>query len=254
MLKALGCDHVIVKNGAEALEAVQQGGFDMVLMDCQMPVMDGFAATRAIRQWEADCGAGAHLPIVALTANALVGDAQLCLDSGMDDHLAKPYTRLQLRNILVRWLPPALVENSEDTAPDSAGASGQRADGRSTLLDQGALDNIRAIDDDGSVLDEVIQMYLDELPAQLATLQTASTGKDLPTLASTAHAMKSASLNVGAKALGELCRRLEKQAKAGEGQGTIDVVSAIGSMVDSVRPLLRAEMRAESRSSVTATA
>ena len=109
MLKALGCDHVIVKNGAEALEAVQQGGFDMVLMDCQMPVMDGFAATRAIRAWEADCGAGARMPIVALTANALVGDAQLCLDSGMDDHLAKPYTRQQLRNILVRWLPPALV-------------------------------------------------------------------------------------------------------------------------------------------------
>ncbi len=243
MLKALGCEHTIVKNGAEALEAVQQGGYDMVLMDCQMPVMDGFAATRAIRQWEADCGAGARLPIVALTANALVGDAQNCLDSGMDDHLAKPYTRLQLRNILVRWLPPDLVESSGEVAGEAGNS--QRTDGRTTLLDQAALDNIRAIDDDGSVLDEVLQMYLDEAPLQLAALQAAAAGNDLPTLASTAHAMKSASFNVGAKALGELCKRLEKQAKAGESQGLVDLVSAIDSMFGSVRPLLRAEMRAE---------
>ncbi len=236
--------------GAEALEAVQQGGFDMVLMDCQMPVMDGFAATRAIRAWEADCGAGARMPIVALTANALVGDAQLCLDSGMDDHLAKPYTRQQLRNILVRWLPPALVQASEDGAADST--SGQRADGRSALLDQAALDNIRAIDDDGSVLDEVIQMYLDELPAQLDALQAAAAGNDLPVLAGTAHAMKSASFNVGAKALGELCRRLEKQAKAGDSQGLADMVGAIQGMADSVRPILRAEMRCAQPATATA--
>ena len=253
MLKALGCDHVIVKNGAEALEAVQQGGFDMVLMDCQMPVMDGFAATRAIRQWEKDreqnTGCASRLPVVALTANALVGDAQLCLDSGMDDHLAKPYTRQQLRNILVRWLPPALVENSEDDAAGGAGG-GPGGTARSTLLDQSALDNIRAIDDDGSVLDEVIQMYLDELPDQLDSLRAAVAGADMPALASTAHAMKSASFNVGAKALGELCRRLEKQAKAGEAQGTVDLVGAIESMVDSVRPLLRAEMRADTATAI----
>jgi PAS domain S-box-containing protein len=249
MLKALGCDHLIVKNGAEALAAVQAGGFDMVLMDCQMPVMDGFAATRAIRQWEAqretDTGASTRLPVVALTANALVGDAQTCLDSGMDDHLAKPYTRQQLRNILVRWLPPSLVECGGE-AGDGASAA-PRGDGRSTLLDQTALDNIRAIDEDGSVLDEVIQMFLDEIPLQLDALQAALADADLPALGATAHAMKSASLNVGAKALGELCRRLEKQAKASELQGLADLVGAIGGMVDSVRPLLRAEMRAESR-------
>ncbi len=241
MLKALGCDHVIVKNGAEALAAVQQGGFDLVLMDCQMPVMDGFAATRAIRQWEADTGTGSRLPVVALTANALVGDAQTCLDSGMDDHLAKPYTRHQLRSMLVRWLPPALVECSGE-APDGASA---KPDSRSTLLDQAALDNIRAIDEDGSVLDEVIQMFLDEVPEQLDALHAAQAAGDLPALGATAHAMKSASFNVGAKALGELCRRLEKQAKAGDAAGLGDLVGAIVGMVDTVRPLLRAEMRAD---------
>ncbi|MEI7465894.1 MAG: response regulator, partial [Burkholderiales bacterium] len=244
MLKALGCDHVIVKNGAEALAAVQQGGFDLVLMDCQMPVMDGFAATRAIRQWQAEGGAGARLPIVALTANALVGDAQVCMDSGMDDHLAKPYTRAQLRKVLLRWLPPELVSCSDDAAAGDTSWPALREDGRSTLLDQAALANIRAIDDEhGSVLDEVIQMYLDEAPLHLAALQAAAAANDLPALAATAHALKSASLNVGAKSLGELCRRLEKRAKAGESQGGVDLVGAIGSMLDGVQPLLRAEMR-----------
>jgi len=244
MLKALGCDHLIVRNGAEALEAVQKGGYDMVLMDCQMPVMDGYAATRAIRQWEADCGAGARMPIVALTANALLGDAQLCLDSGMDDHLAKPYTRQQLRNILVRWLPAHLVTQAEpDSSSEAKPAASSRSDARGAMLDQAALDNIRSIDDDGTVLNEVIQMYLDEAVLQMQALHGAVDAHDLPTLASTAHAMKSASHNVGAKSLGELCKRLEKQAKAGEAAGIGDLVAAIDNMLESVRPLLRAEMR-----------
>jgi HPt (histidine-containing phosphotransfer) domain-containing protein len=179
--------------------------------------------------------------VVALTANALVGDAQLCLDSGMDAHLAKPYTRQQLRGVLVRWLPSALVEATGTPAEGTAATA--KADSRSTLLDQAALDNIRAIDDDGSVLDEVIQMFLDEVPVQTGALHAALAAGDLPALGATAHAMKSASFNVGAKALGELCRRLEKQAKAAETAGLPELVGAIDSMVDTVQPLLRGQMR-----------
>jgi CheY-like chemotaxis protein len=97
MLNALGCEFHIVPNGRQALDAVREGEYDLVLMDCQMPVMDGMAATQAIRQWEAtssaETGIVRHVPIVALTANALVGDAEACLAAGMDAHLAKPYTR-----------------------------------------------------------------------------------------------------------------------------------------------------------------
>lgn len=215
-----------------------------------MPVMDGYAATRAIRAWEAETGAARRLPVVALTANALVGDAQACLDSGMDDHLAKPYTRQQLSNMLVRWLPAALVEAGQAEADGERPAS-PKPDSRATMLDRMALDNIRAIDDDGSVLDEVIQMYLDEVPQQLQALQQALAGPDLASLGSTAHAMKSASFNVGAKAMGELCKRLEKQAKAGERQGIADLVGAINNMFDAVRPLLRQEMSAAARQATT---
>ena len=115
MLKSLGCEFDIVPNGQEALAAVQRGGYDIVLMDCQMPVMDGYEATRADpRTGSRRSRRRRRMPIVALTANALVGDADACLDAGMDDHLAKPYTRNQLGAMMARWLPPHLVEGSVD--------------------------------------------------------------------------------------------------------------------------------------------
>ena len=110
MLKSLGCEFDIVPNGQEALQAVQRGGYDIVLMDCQMPVMDGYDATREIRAWEQAQPTPAAHPDRRLTANALVGDADTCLAAGMDDHLAKPYSRRQLGSIMARWLPAHLVE------------------------------------------------------------------------------------------------------------------------------------------------
>jgi CheY-like chemotaxis protein len=116
MLQALGCTVSLACDGRQALEAAKSRQFDLVLMDCQMPVMDGFEATRAIRAHEAEStvdlaapNAGPrHVPIVALTANAIAGDRERCLASGMDDYLAKPFKREQLRAVLARWLETAL--------------------------------------------------------------------------------------------------------------------------------------------------
>jgi PAS domain S-box-containing protein len=241
MLKALGCEPEIVRNGEEALRVVKQGGYHIVLMDCQMPVMDGYAATRAIREWESANAMPRRLPIVALTANALVGDAEQCFAAGMDGHLAKPYTRQQLAAILTRWLPPELVERQ--AAGDGADARRPAADARTGSLDQAVLDNIRAIDDDGTVLNEVIQMFLDEAPGYIEALRNALGSADAAQLGRVAHSMKSASFNVGAHALGELCRRLERQGKAGEIAGAADLVAAIEALLKNLQPLLRAEMR-----------
>ncbi len=95
MLKVMGCQVTNVVNGREALEAIRHTGYDLVLMDCQMPEMDGFSATRAIRQHLVETG-GAHLPIIALTAHAMTGDRERCLDAGMDDYISKPFTEVQL--------------------------------------------------------------------------------------------------------------------------------------------------------------
>jgi CheY-like chemotaxis protein/HPt (histidine-containing phosphotransfer) domain-containing protein len=250
MLKAMGCTWEIVANGRLALEAVQTHHYDLVLMDCQMPEMDGYTATQAIRQWEATRDGMPRLPIIALTANALVGDAEACRASGMDDHLAKPYTRKQLAQVMSRWLPAdqvtagQTVESNRPVAPAPADDD--------TLLDAAALDNIRAIDDgDGSVIREVIQMYLDEAPGHLQGLDSAMERSDAAAVGKVAHALKSASFNVGAARLGETARDLERAGKAGDMATAKRLIGAVNGLYQRVEPQLRAEM-ARSLEGVTA--
>jgi CheY-like chemotaxis protein len=109
MLKIEGYDVTVWNNGAEAVAAYTNGEFDLVLMDCHMPEMDGFEATRRIRQIQKQESLR-RVPIIALTANAMQQDRAECLKAGMDDHLSKPYTRLQMRAMLDRWLPVEAIE------------------------------------------------------------------------------------------------------------------------------------------------
>ena len=266
MLKSLGCEFDMVGNGREALEAVQRGGYDLVLMDCQMPVMDGYEATRAIRTWELAQDPPRRVPIVALTANALVGDADLCRAAGMDDHLAKPYSRQQLGTVMAGWLPAHRVEGMPASkaaapaaatpvaaptaaapaaaAPAAVPAAPRPSAPADAALDPRALANIRALDVDGeaSVLDEVIGIYLDEAPRHLASLHAAIRSSDAAAITRTAHAFKSASQNVGATRLGELCRELEAQGKAGDLAASALLVRQVDHHFAAVRRLLQDEL------------
>jgi CheY-like chemotaxis protein len=107
MLEQFGCSVEVAGNGFEAFEATGRTRYDLVLMDCRMPEMDGFEATRRIRAREtaSTTTRTPRLPIVALTAHVLESDRQSCLAAGMDDYLSKPFTRLQLERMLTRWLP-----------------------------------------------------------------------------------------------------------------------------------------------------
>jgi two-component system, sensor histidine kinase and response regulator len=251
MLKSLGCEFEIVPNGQEALLAVQRGGYDIVLMDCQMPVMDGYVATREIRAWEAAQALAQpeanpmRIPIIALTANALVGDADTCRAAGMDDHLAKPYSRRQLGGIMARWMPRHLVEMGGDLLPTAPGAlTKPEPAAAAAKLDPKALANIRSLDEeDGkSILADVIGIYLDEAGSHITKLQAALETRNAAELDRVAHAFKSASQNVGASQLGELCRQLEKQGKTGEFNGAVELVRSIEKQFEMIRPLLLAEM------------
>jgi len=106
VLRKLGLKADLAANGQEAVDALLGNSYDLVLMDCQMPEMDGFQATRKIRENE---GEGRHVPILAMTANAMQGDRERCLESGMDDYLPKPVTIDNLKNALRRWLPAGSV-------------------------------------------------------------------------------------------------------------------------------------------------
>lgn len=112
LIKHLGCTFDLAQNGREAVQAAFHTPYDIILMDCQMPEMDGFAAAQAIRQAESHLGTSSHIPIVALTANAMSGDRQRCLDAGMDAYIAKPIEPEQLRSVLQKFLPG---EKSSDT-------------------------------------------------------------------------------------------------------------------------------------------
>jgi CheY-like chemotaxis protein len=121
MLESRGYQVTVAGNGREALDAHARGAFDLILMDCDMPEMDGFEATRAIRAQESASG-GEHVAIVALTANAMAQDREACLAAGMDDHLGKPFSSATLQAMLERWLPAAA-----DAAPAIPAARAGRA-------------------------------------------------------------------------------------------------------------------------------
>ena len=198
MVQALGCRTAVVVNGREAVEAVAARRFDLILMDCQMPEMDGFEATAAIRRAEAV--GGRRVPIIALTANALSGDRERCIAAGMDDYLSKPFAAADLRAVMQRHLGIA-----------AALAAPKLAD---PVIEDKALASIRAIGGD-ELLRRVIDLFRDESPALLSDLRYALAERNAQAAASVAHALKSISLNLGAVALGAICSGIERDARMG---------------------------------------
>ena len=226
-----------------ALALMQKEHFDLVFMDCQMPEMDGYAATRAVRALE-EHGMIRHIPIVALTAHATEADRQICLMAGMDSFLTKPFTHLALRNELSRWLQSsgekamASAENPEASANNHAG----NATAADMMLDQRALDELRALDPDGSagLLGQIIQCYLDDTPMQIAKLRAAATAENIENMTRTAHSMKSSSFSVGAKQIGELARDIEAQGRANAIDGCHMLIAKIEKDYVQTEQLLRA--------------
>ena len=192
MLKKFGLSWRLASNGAQAVDQVRAFDFDLVLMDCQMPVMDGFEASAWIRQLPH--GRGARLPIVALTANTMQGDAQKCLDAGMDAFLAKPYTEATLFHLLKRWL---LLDAPASEPP---------------AIDLAVLDTLRELDESGglALTHAVFQAFLATAGADVAQVQAALNAGSAQALGHAAHALKSSSTHVGARILSGCYRELEQ--------------------------------------------
>ena len=209
MAEALGGRVTLVENGRRALEAFADGAFDVVLMDCQMPVLDGYDASRAIRHHEASNGAG-RVPIIALTAHALGDDREKCLAAGMDDYLAKPTGLQDLARALGEHLPDKVVDG-KPIAEVPAGPP-PPAD-----LDREVLEKIRALGGGTSstFLVKVLNTYLQTTPALVDRMRRALDSGDAGALADAAHTLKSSSASLGAERLTSLCRRLEQAGHEG---------------------------------------
>lgn len=195
MLSRLGCNVTPAGNGLEALELMRMNSYDLVFMDCQMPEMDGFEATRARRAHEQEIGAKS-LPIIALTANAMAGDRERCLDAGMSDYLAKPIERPDLENMLMKWLPAQkLLQTEQEEKP-------------TPVVDTEALDELEdTVGADGKVM--LIETFLAFSEETTKLLVEAGKNADRDALRAHAHSFKGCCQQVGAIQLAELARDIE---------------------------------------------
>jgi two-component system sensor histidine kinase/response regulator len=196
MLESLGCAVEAAENGRLAIEATNTTAYDAVLMDCQMPVMDGMTATGEIRRREQATGAG-RVPIIALTANAMEGDRDRCLASGMDDFLSKPFTQQQLATLLRRWLAMRTLPEIE-----------RRDLSRVPLIDAGVLRNIAALAKP-ALLNSMIDLYLQHSPSLIGEIEAAAANMHAGALSQAVHTLKSSTSNLGGARLAMVAKECE---------------------------------------------
>ncbi len=204
MLRRLGLKPVVVGNGREALDRLAAERFDLVLMDCQMPVLDGLAATQELRAREAE--SGGHQLVVAMTAHAMQGDRERCLAAGMDDYLSKPVQPQALEAMLDRWL-------SGRFAPSTARKAAPAEPKAGPILDEGAVGNLCSLEAEGQpgLVAEVSALFAVQGRSLLQALRDAAVAGDGSAWRGGLHALRGSASTVGAVRLVESCQQLEQR-------------------------------------------
>jgi CheY-like chemotaxis protein len=192
----------VARNGREALAMLAERSYDLVLMDCQMPKLDGYEATAAIRAGAAGAGA-AKVRIVAMTANAMTGDRERCLAAGMDDYLSKPMRPDALDAVLERSLGARPAAGAPAPAPAAVEA----------LVDEARVRGFR--EDYPEIADRLLDLFAEATPPILADLRDAVAGGDAERVRRAAHKLKGSCQNIGATFMATLCVELETDASAG---------------------------------------
>ena len=228
MLKKFGCTVEIASNGREAVEAISVTSFSLILMDCQMPVMDGYRATAEIRRLEEKQEVRNHTPIIALTANALEGDREKCIAAGMDDYLSKPFKQNEIMIILEKWS----TEGSDLFAEDETVIAVQTSESKeeiSSPIDQTVIDTLKELQIEGEpdIIERIVSAYLRSSEPLISKLRAAFVGNDFEAVHDSAHSLKSSSANVGAMTLSEICKELEMNCKNTIYDDAADLISSI---------------------------
>jgi CheY-like chemotaxis protein len=221
LVEKLGLRADLATNGLEAVEAIARTHYDLVFMDCQMPVLDGFQATEVIRQ--AESTRSHRTPIIAMTANALQGDRELCLAAGMDDYLSKPVSAAALEESLTRWYRPRPRVLS--------GGHSREVAATVPPVDPSALLDLWSRQDSAlpTVVDETIGGWLREGPERLARLREAHAQGAAERLRAEAEALRARSTTVGARRVTEVCMDLEGRA---EGLTDLEAETLLGRLAE----------------------
>jgi signal transduction histidine kinase/CheY-like chemotaxis protein/streptogramin lyase len=234
VLEKLGHRIDAVRNGREAVEAWRSGRYDLILMDCQMPELDGYEATREIRRFEASAG-NLRIPIVALTAHAIQGTERQCRDAGMDDYLTKPLNRDRLIDSLDRHFGDR-SDNAADAIPVD-GSNAPECDEGAKPVDWPAL--LELLEGDESLARELAEVYIGSGGSLLAELAEAVDCGDWVTVSTKAHALKGASANIKASRVADAAARLEAAARAGEADRLGALAAELTRDLDAVVDYLR---------------
>ena len=243
MLERLGYRADVAGNGLEAVEALSRAPYDAVLMDVQMPEMDGHEATAEIRRREATLawrGEYHSIPIIAMTANAMQGDREETLAAGMDDYVSKPVDPKGLDAVLRRWISGA--EASSVTEGEAGGAAPPAGD--ADPLDRNVLAGLRDLQGEGEpdILKELGEMFLEDAPGQLEALRGAVSRGDAQSVLRVAHALRGSCGNMGAGRMSEISARLEDVGASNDLARAPDLLSRLEAEFARVRPSLQAEM------------
>lgn len=227
LMDYIGFPFDVAENGMIALEKAKKQRYRMILMDCQMPVMDGYFCTRRIRQHEEDLQAG-HTPIIAMTANAMLGDREKCLDAGMDDYMSKPLNRYILEKTLKKWDPFAQLEEAgkntgavaygvQEEEPQSSETEEAVALGEEEInskwLDVYMLTDLKEFM--GEDIDSLLTLFQEESPQIIKAISHHLGERNFDEVKQLAHTLKSTSANIGAVGLNHFCKKLEKAASQG---------------------------------------
>jgi CheY-like chemotaxis protein/HPt (histidine-containing phosphotransfer) domain-containing protein len=216
MLKKLGYRADVAPNGREALKALESARYDLILMDVQMPEMDGLEATLHIREKER-VSKGGRIPIIAMTAHALKGDRQKCLEAGMDGYLTKPIQQKDLAEMLAQWAQkPKVSVPPEDPLP----GEGVRA-----IFDHRALR--QQIDDNRELLGELLATFLEDTPQRIQSLEEAISRRDVPAIRYQGHALKGTSGTMRASALQQISSQMEQAGERGDLARAREILEAI---------------------------
>jgi len=226
ILKKMGLSAEAVADGAEAVRALEEIDYDLVLMDCQMPEMDGYEATREIRSPESSVLNHA-VPIIAMTANAMVGDREKCLDAGMDDYITKPVEPSALALTLEKWLDPKPPEEDSSQQYENADSFDTNVFNETALLER--------LLGDKKLARSIVGLFVDEFPRQLESLKECVNSGDVSGASTQAHAIKGASINVGGEWVAAVTDRIEKAVETGNLSKAEDEIAELETRFDNMR-------------------
>jgi signal transduction histidine kinase/CheY-like chemotaxis protein len=247
LLERLGLTVEVADNGEVALEKMHGNVFAMVLMDCQMPVLDGYSATRRLREIEGAQGKP-RTPVIAMTAHAMAGDRERCLQAGMDDYLAKPLDRQLLEETLIRWMPHAPRPDVAPAAAAPYSTANPVAETEAvrpamqTSLPPDTLDATTLVDLEDIMGDELVTLvdaYLRDGDTRMRNLREAADRGDAAEVGKLAHSLKSSSANLGALPLANRARQVEEAARNGTLANPADSVAALGKLYANASAALR---------------